>query len=343
MALAALVIVVATERDLVLRDRDVDPILVQYRRAGRERQRVQADRLDPDLLAGRRVDHVNVRAEIAEHQHLALRARQLAVADARAQRRFVHVDPAHAWRTADVDREQPRGIRHRQEQRAADDRRLRAHRRRLRECECPRELEVAHVLGAQAGLRCAQAAMVRLVEAEAGHRRRGGQVQLAAVCRAHRLRDPVVAGRLAADEEVDHVRAFLRAERRALRLHLALRERVADRLVAHRLERVERRRARGLGVVVARGARALVDRLAGMTCCVVRALHAHRRLRRGHRLRIADCRRLGRLRLRAPPEQQGRARYGSHYDRYSGDHFVPPPRFCALLTGKRRAADKQEL
>ena len=35
----------------------------------------------------------------------------------------------------------------------------------------PRELEVAHVLRAQAGLRGAQVAMVLLVEAEAGHAR----------------------------------------------------------------------------------------------------------------------------------------------------------------------------
>ena len=90
------------------------------------------------------------------------------------------------------------------------------------------------------------------------------EVELAAARRAHRLRDPVVARRFAADQVVDHVRALLRAQRRRLRLHLALGQRVADRLVAHALERVERRRARGFGIVVARGAHAIVDRLAGM-------------------------------------------------------------------------------
>ncbi len=293
---------------------------------------MQADRLHPDLLAGQRIDHVDVRAEIAEHQHLALRARQLAVARARAQRHLVFVDPAHARRSVDVDREQPRRIRHRQEQRLADDRRLRAHRSRFREGERPRELELAHVLRAQARLLCRQVTMILLVEAEADDARLRAEVNLAAARRAHRLCDPVVARYFAADQEVDDVRALLRTQRRSLRLHLALRERVADRLVAHRLERVERRRACRLGIVVACGARAIVDRLARM----IGGLHAHRGLCRSHRLRIADrgcfrrrARRLrGRLRLRACAEQQG----SEEYVPGSGDHSsVSPAESVALL------------
>ncbi len=103
--------------------------------------------------------------------------------------------------------------------------------------------------------------MILGIEAEARHRCGRIELDFAAVRRAHRGRQPLVRGGFAADQIIDH-RGLLRAvQRRCLDFHLAFIQGIQNGLVAHGLERVQGRRARRLGMVVAGGA-ALLDRSA---------------------------------------------------------------------------------
>ena len=137
-----------------------------------------------------------------------MRPGQLSVAHAGAQRHIALVDPLQAGLLRDVDGIQLRGIGDRQEQRRADDGRLRAHGRGARKGQRPGQLHVTEISGADARLLRRQVPVVVQVEAEIGHRRRHAEVDLAAARRAAQLRRPGVTDPCPADEEIDEIRAL---------------------------------------------------------------------------------------------------------------------------------------
>ena len=201
-----------------------------------------------------------------------------------------------------------RGLGHRQEHGVSDDRRLGPDHGHLGKADRPGQFEAGEFRLRQAGLLRGERAGVAGVEAVGRHGRRRLEVDGPARALAHHRLAPGVERRGgAAGQVVDQVASALLVQRRALGLHLALGQREADHLVAHRRKGRLGRRAGLFGVVVAGGAVGAIDRLTRVRQGVVGVVG---------------------LRLRAPGQTQAQShgRHGRQLPHARSPRY-PPRRF----------------